>query len=163
VFATMHKGGATLAVALLFAQGLPPKRAAEFQSRFGRESDPIHKAKMMPTLGDAEFEEIGSDLAAGNLSGAIATLKEYRDEAEICEKGLDAKGVDAEKHPAGFKQLQFSLREALRRLDDIIVGLPVDEQEPFVEARADLDQMNRHVIQELFPRRPAAKPAKPKD
>jgi hypothetical protein len=109
----------------------------------------------MPQLGDAEFQQIERDFLAEQLPDALTILQQYRGEAQTCEKGLDAKGIDAEQHPAGFKQLEFSLRESLRRLDDLLVTLTSDDQAPFEVERKDIDDMNRHLIHELFPRQPA--------
>lgn len=145
-----------LAISCAFA---PVMRAqdhiAALRLHFSHESDPVRKAKLMPELGDAEFREIESDFLAERLPDALIVLQQYRDEAQTCEKRLDAKNVDAEQHPAGFKQLQFSLRESLRRLDDLLVTLTQDDQAPFLDARNDIDEMNRHLIHELFPRQPA--------
>ena len=66
-------------------------------------------------------------------------------------------GVDAEKHPAGFKQLQFSLRDSLRRLDAVIVNMTGDEQAPFLDIRKELEETNSHLIEHLFPHDPHAK------
>jgi hypothetical protein len=136
----------------IFAQS----SALEFRARFDRETDPMHRAKMMPQLSDAEFQQIGKDVAAGHLPEALAVAEEYRDEVRACENGLDAKEVDAEKHPSGFKQLQISLRESLRRLDEILVNFTGDEQKPFIEVRKDLEQLDRHLIRELFPNQPGS-------
>src|SRR5579863_3540820 len=141
------------------AQTPAPKasdRVAELRSRFVHEPDPVRKARIMPPLGDAEFREIESDLLAERLPDALAVLQQYRDEAETCEKQLDAKVVNAEQHPAGFKQLQFSLRESLRRLDDLLVTLTADEKAPFEPVRKDIVEMNHRLIRGLFPRQPGA-------
>jgi len=155
-------GGFALAVMLLQAQ--PAGKAAEFRARFARETDPIHRAKLMPQLGEAELQEIQRQIAGGELSEALEGFKEYRDQVRQCQKDLDAIGVDAEKHPNGFKQLQISLRESLRRLDEALISLASDEQQPFLDVRKDLDRINRHLIRELFPRQPGAEqePQKPK-
>lgn len=137
-------------------------RVADLQSRFAREPDSVRKAKLMPQLGDAEFQEIERDFLEERLPNALIVLQQYRDEAQTCEKELDAKGTDAEQHPAGFKQLQFSLRESLRRLDDLLVTLTSDQQAPFQGTREDIDDMNRHVIRELFPRQPGISQPNPK-
>jgi hypothetical protein len=123
----------------------------QFRSRFQKETDPVHRAKLMPQLGEAQFQEIDKDLVSEKLPDAIAILQQYRDEAASCVKALDAKGVNAEKHPSGFKELELSLRESLRRLDDILVSFSPDEQGPFRAVRNDLDELDRHVIRELFP------------
>jgi hypothetical protein len=152
-----------LLAGLLGSATLAKDQTAELRARFEQESNPVRKAKMMPKLGTAQFSEIESDVAESNMSGALDILDQYRTEAGTCMNGLDATGVDAEKHSAGFKSLQISLREALRRLDSLMGSLTGDQQAPFLDVRKDLDRMNRHLIQELFPREPGsdAAPKKP--
>ena len=140
------------------AADTPQNGAAAFQARFEREKDPVHRAKMIQRLGMDEFEEIRTDVNEGNLSEAVQVLDQYRNQARSCVDGLDAKKIDAAKHSSGFKQLQISLQEALRRLDEIIAGLTSDEQSPFLAARDDLQKMNDHLVHELFPDTPAGNP-----
>jgi hypothetical protein len=103
-------------------------------------------------------EDILKDEESEHFGEALAIFRQYRDEAQACQKALEGKEPDPEKHPNGFKQLQISLRQALRRLSDIIVDLPGDEQKPFLDVRRDLEQMDRQLIHELFPRRPEPAP-----
>jgi hypothetical protein len=148
----------TLAAALfgdlLFAQD----KVAQLRARFGHEPNAVSKAKMMPQLGDAEFAEIDKDVMEEHFSEALAVLKTYRDEVGSCDKGLDALKVDAAAHPSGFKQLQFSLRDSLRRLDVVVVSMTSDEQAPFLEIHKELSEVNQRLIQRLFPRDEPAKP-----
>lgn len=137
-------------------------KLADLRWRFAHETDPVHRAKIMPRLGAAEFQEINTDFSAGKLPDALAVLQDYRDEVQTCEKGLDAKGVDAEKHPAGFKQLQMFMRESLRETDELLPELSSDEQTPFLAVRRDLEELNTHLIHELFPSRPLGEGASPK-
>ena len=155
--------GPVLVAALFGSLVFPQDQVTQSRSRFAHESDPVRKARLMPDLGDAEFAEIRKDVEAGHLPDALSVLQEYRDEAQSCVKALGAAGIDAEKHSSGFKQLEISLQESLRRLDALLPNMTVDEQAPFLEVRKDLDNMNRHLIEELFPRRapPAEKPEKP--
>lgn len=147
-------GGTAAALALMAGLLAQQDRLSQVQSRFDHETDAVHKAKLLPDLGDAEFQEVQRQVAAGNLSDAVTALEKYRDAARNCKKELDAKGVDAEKHPAGYKQLEISLRSSLRRIDDVVVGLASDEQKPFLDVRHEIQQMDRHVMQQLFPRQP---------
>jgi hypothetical protein len=133
-----------------FAQG----RVPDFRARFTKETDPMRRAQMMPKLGEAEFDEITRDVDAGKLPEAVAVLREYSDEINSCEKGLDAEHINAEKHPKGYKQLEISLRESLRRLNGLLVSFTAEEQQPFLNVRNDLDALNRHLIRELFPNQP---------
>lgn len=160
--------GIVLAIPAALGAMQTQDRTAEFRAKFVRQTDPIQKAKLLPQLGDAEFQEIRKETGEGNLSVALDILREYHEQAQACEKALDGTGRDPERHPNGYKQLQISVREALRRLDDLLVGLSGEEQKPFLEIRNNLDEMNRQLIHELFPRRPenqptpAPEPAKPK-
>jgi hypothetical protein len=136
-----------------------PDELAASQARFEHEKDPVHKAKMMQALGAAEFDAIEKDVNQGNLAEAAMTLEQYRDEARSCVEELDAKKIDAAKHSSGFKQLQISLQEALRRLGHILPALTGDEQPPFLAARDDLLKLNDHLVHELFPDTPGNPPA----
>jgi hypothetical protein len=137
---------------------LPQNTTAELRSKFSNEADPVRKAKLLVPLGEAEFRDILKDTDSENFADALTIFQQYRDEAQACQKALEGKESDPEKHPNGFKQLQISLRQSLRRLSDIIVDLPADDQKPFLDLRRDLEQMDRQLIHELFPRRPEPAP-----
>jgi hypothetical protein len=157
IWISMFVAATVLCANAAVAQG----KIADLRARFVREPSPVNKAKLMPQLGDAEFAEVDADVAQGKLPEALAVLKLYREEIDSCDQALTGMGVDAEKHPAGFKQLQFSLRDSLRRLDTVIVNMTSDEQAPFLSIRADLSEINVHLIQHLFPHESPAKPAPP--
>jgi hypothetical protein len=157
---------AGLAVAATLLSGPVPAqdRTSELRSRFAKETDPVRKAKLLHQLSDAEFHQIQPLLAAGNLTEAAAVADQLAGEAESAVKGLDAKGRDPEKHAEGYRQAEISVRGSLRRVDDILVGLSADDQKAFLEIRRRLDDLERHLIRELFPHRPDAPPvsAEPK-
>jgi hypothetical protein len=144
--------GLAIVVAPLAAQEY--HTTEQWRAKYVRETDPVHKAKLLLPLGDSEFKDAESAFANEKLSEALNILKQYLDEAQSCEKELDAKFPDAEKHANGYKQLQISLRGSLRRLDAMIVGLTEDDRKPFVEIRGQLDEIDRHLIQQLFPKQP---------
>lgn len=145
--------------ALCASAAVAQAKTADLRAHFLREPNPVNKAKLMPQLGDAEFAEIDGDVTQEKFSEALDVLEHYRDEVKSCDKGLSATGVDAEKHPAGFKQLQFSLRDSLRRLDIVIVSMTGDEQAPFLAIRTDLGEINLRLIQHLFPHESPPTPA----
>ena len=157
--------GFILAAALVLGPALTPAvradqdATAELQSRFEHETDAVHKAKLIQPLGEAQFEEIRVDVDGGNYPDAVRILDRYRDEARSCVERLDAKKINAAKHSSGFKELQISLQEALRRLDEIVVELTADQQPEFASVRGDLQKMDDHLVQELFPSSPAPSPS----
>jgi hypothetical protein len=154
--------------AILIASVLPfqqqPDRLGIARSRFEKETDPVHKAKLMVPLGTAEFDQIEKQVADSDLTAALDELHEYQNQVTLCEKALDARRVDPEKHSAGFKELEISVRESLRRLNNVLVHLAGDDQKPFLEVRRSLDEINRHLIKQLFPLQPGVTPdsAKPR-
>jgi hypothetical protein len=158
----MQVAGLMLATTILFGPQAKQKHVADFRARFANETDPLRKARMMPEYGELEFQEIHDAIEDGDFPRAIEHLKTYRDQAQSLEKDLDAKVADPEKHPAGFKQLQISLRGSLRRLDDLIVRLSSDDARPFQDLRKDLEELDRHVVRELFPRQPTVEMGPPK-
>ncbi len=71
-------------------------------------------------------------------------------------------GVDPERKPAGFKELQIKpSRNHQRRIDDLIFTLNADKRPFFREVRNDLFAEQNRLIDELFPRKPDRSPAKP--
>jgi hypothetical protein len=153
VAVSLHLWECTLMAVLLGSPAGPRAQTLELQARLARERNPVQRAKIMQKLGAAEFKDIERDVSDDQTGKALRSLDQYRAEVQECSKGLDAAGLNAEKKPAGFKQLQFSVREALRRIDGILASLDAEQQVPFRNVRKDLDQLNRHLLQELFPRR----------
>jgi hypothetical protein len=150
---------AVFLVALVAGPLLAQDRTAELRSRLEKETDPVRKAHLIGPLADAEFRDMHEKIDAGDLAGAAEIAGRVRDEAQASKKALDAMKRNAEAHPEGYKQLEISVRESIRRLDDIMVSLAKDEQAPLTEVRKDMDELDRQMIHQLFPKRPEAAPA----
>jgi hypothetical protein len=146
-------------VALVAASVMAQGRTEELRARFQKEADPVRKARQVALLADSEFRDMHGKIDAGDLAAAAEIAGQVRDEAQASKKLLDAKRRDAEAHPEGYKQLEISVRESMRRLDDIMVGLAKDEQKPLAEVRAELEALDGELIHQLFPKRPEAAPA----
>jgi hypothetical protein len=144
-----------VALPLIFGQS-HKNDLAKYRADFAKETNPVHRGKIMVRLGRAEFEAIETEAAQDDLQQALAGAREYEDQADSVGKALDATGANPERHSAGFKELQISVREALRRLNDLIVGMSGSDQTPFLAIRDKLDALNRHLISELFPSQPGA-------
>ena len=157
----MFRSAQLSALALAFAMVTACLAAQEYhtteqwRAKFEHEADPVHRAKLLLPLGESEFKDAESALANDKAAESLDILKKYLDEAQSCQKALEEKFPDAEKHSNGYRQLQISLRGSLRRLDAMIVGLNEDDRKPFVEIRGQLDEIDRHLIHILFPKQPA--------
>jgi hypothetical protein len=145
--------------ALVAGAVMAQDRTAELRARFQSEPDAVRKAGLVAQLADAEFRDMHAKIDAGDLAAAAEIAEQVRDEAAASKKALDAKHRDAEAHPEGYKKLEISVRESVRRLDDIMVSLAKDDQKPLADVRAELEMLDREMIHQLFPKRPEAKPA----
>ena len=124
---------------------------AKYEEQYDVEHDPVAKAKILAKLGNLEIDQARADLKAEKEEQALADLEHYRDQVESTVSELSATGVSAEKHPAGFKELQISLRQTLRRVDELILLLPLDKRPWFQALRSDLAKSQASLIEALFP------------
>jgi hypothetical protein len=145
---------AAIASLALIAPVAAQDRMAADLARYEQESDPVHKSRNLVKLGDDQIEASRKQLKAGDDVGSLHTLEQYRDEIQHMAEVLKSTGVDAEKKPAGFKELQISIRENVRRIDDLILSLPADKRPFFREVRTDLVKTQNELIDALFPRKP---------
>ena len=129
-------------------------RLAEDLAKYQHEGDPVHRARDLAKLGDEQIDLARRQLKADQEVDSLHTLEQYRDEVRETVTALNGMGVDAERKPAGFKELQISLRETIRRIDDLILTLNVDKRPFFREVRNDLFMNQNQLIDKLFPRRP---------
>jgi hypothetical protein len=129
-------------------------RLAEELAKYQHEADPVRKARALAKLGDEQIDLAKRQLRADQEVDSLHTLEQYRNEVRETVTALNAMGVDAERKPAGFKELQISLRETIRRIDDLILTLNVDKRPFFREVRNDLFMNQNQLIDKLFPRRP---------
>jgi hypothetical protein len=127
-------------------------KLAEDLARYQHEPDPVRKARELAKLGDQQIEFAKRQLKAGDEVASLHTLEQYSDEVRETVTALTGMGVDAEKKPAGFKELQISLRETIRRVDELIFTLNVDKRPFFREVRNDLFTNQNQLIDKLFPR-----------
>ena len=107
--------------------------------------------------GDVEYQ--GGLHLDGHITGDVRSDDSAEASLSISESGsvegtvqaLSATGVNAEQHPAGFKELQISLRETLRHIDELILQLPQDKRPWFQAVRSDLANSHNLLIEALFP------------
>jgi hypothetical protein len=129
-------------------------RLAEELAKYQHETDPVRKSRALAKLGDEQVDLAKRQLRADDEVASLHTLEQYRDEVHDMVNALNGTGVDAERKPGGFKELQISLRETIRRIDDLILTLSVDKRPFFRVVRNDLFTDQNVLIDELFPRKP---------
>jgi hypothetical protein len=153
-----------VAALIVIGLGLPlagQDRLVALLDQYHHENDPVRKARLLVKLSEDEVDLAKKQLQGGNDVASLETLENYRGQVEQTVAGLKATGVDAERKPGGFKELQISLRENIRRVDDLIFTLPADKRPFFREVRTALANMQNDLIDALFPRRGGAKKPNP--
>ena len=158
------KASAKIRLATIAALSLCGALAAQDQlsadlARYQHETDPVRKARELARLGNEQVEFAKRQLKQDEVA-SLHTLEQYRDEVHDTVTALNGMGVDVERKPAGFKELQISLRETIRRIDDLILTLDVDKRPFFRVVRNDLFTDQNALIDELFPRKPEHAPQK---
>ena len=123
----------------------------KYEAQYQTETDFVQKAKLLAKLGPLEIEQARKRMDSDQDEQSLAVIEHYRDDVRQVVASLSAAGIDAEKHPAGFKELQMGLRETLRRFDDFIVAVPVDKRPWFRAVRSDLSDMQNSLLDSLFP------------
>jgi succinate dehydrogenase flavin-adding protein (antitoxin of CptAB toxin-antitoxin module) len=136
-------------------------KLSEMQARFDREKNPVHRAKLLEKLGDAEFDEARHAFKANDVSTVGMVLEKYRDNVRVALEGLKKKRTDAEKDSNGYRQLEIHVRRGIREADEIILRVPEEYQPPLQIVRRDLDSMDKELIRMLFHHRDEL-PAAPK-
>ncbi len=150
-FAVACAAFASLLAAAAFAQGRDSREKNNPEAQYDAESNPIRRAKILGQLAPNEVTAAADKIKNDQDDQALARLRRVRDQVRETFQALDAMGVDPVKHSAGFRELQIGVRESIRRLDDIVFALPVDDRPPFEEVRTDLNNVETSLIDLLFP------------
>lgn len=150
--------GAVLGAAMvLVLGGWAADKLAEMQARFDRESNPVHRAKLLEKLGDAQFEKARRAYKANDLVTVGIVFEKYRDNARLAFEGLKHKRADAERDSNGYRQLEIHVRRGIREVDEVLLRIPEPYQPPLQLVRRDLDTIDRDLIGMLF-RHPGDQP-----
>src|SRR6202011_2618144 len=141
--------------------GAAADKLGEMQTRFDHEKNPVHRAKLLEKLGDAEFDEARRAFKANDINAVGTVLEKYRDNVRVALEGLKKKRADAQKDSNGYRQLEIHVRRGIRETDEIILRVPEEYQPPLQIVRHDLDSMDKELIRMLFHHRDE-QPAAPK-
>jgi hypothetical protein len=163
----MSRWGASLLIILGAVTTIGVARAAtddvkSLQARFDRETNSVHKAKLLEKLGDAQLDETRRASQANDYKTIGLVMEKYRDNARAAVDALKKDHPDAERHTSGFKQLQIHVHKSLRELDEVLVVAPDEYRPPLEIVRRDLANIDDELLELLFPRHPGEKkpPAK---
>jgi hypothetical protein len=158
----MSRLGASVLIILAAMVPVRGTRAATedvnaLQARFDRETNSVHKAKLLEKLGDAQLELTRRASQANDYKTIGFVMEKYRDNARAAVDALKRDHPDAERHTNGFKQLQIHVHKALREVDEVMVVAPQEYLPPLEIVRRDLATIDDELLDLLFPRHPTEK------
>jgi hypothetical protein len=146
------------AASLCAAAPRPADTLEQLQEKFDKEADGVRKAKQIQKLGDAQFAKEREATKAGDFVTAGEVMEKYRDNVRAALEALKKTHPQAEKHPNGYKQLEFHTGQGLREVRDVMLAMPEPLRPPMQIVERDLREMNMELLKLLFPRRPGEKP-----
>ena len=141
---------AALGSAALSAPAQDPS-LIKLESAYQSEANPVRKARLLAKLGPLEVDEASRQLRNNQDDAAFAILERLRDDAHKTTDALFAAQPNAIRHPAGYKELQIGLREALRRLNDLSSEVAIEDEDRLAALRVDLTATQNSLIDALFP------------
>jgi len=147
-----------LAAAILCMAARPADDLAHLQERFDKETDGVRKAKQLQKLGDAQFSQEREATKANDFGTAALVLEKYRDNVRAALEALKKTHPQAERHPGGYKELEFNTGLGLREVRDVILAMPEPYRPPMQIVEKDLLDMDMELLRLLFPRRPGEQP-----
>jgi hypothetical protein len=158
----MTRWGASLLIIVSTMVAVGSARAAtedvkSLQARFDRETNSVHKAKLLERLGDAQLDETRRASQANDYKTIGLVMEKYRDNARAAVDALKKDHPDAERHTSGFKQLQIHVHKSLREVDEVLVVAPDEYRPPLELVRRDLANIDDELLELLFPRHPSDK------
>ena len=138
---------------MLLAGGSALGRETEEQllQRIQNEQNPVKKAKDEIKLAQLKLTQVQNAYSQGHIEPGVKLLGAFVDAMKSSWKLLQDSGRKAWKHPEGFRELDISLREDVRTLQDLGRTVSYFDRAPLVDAAQQLDQMRDEVLHELFP------------
>ncbi len=159
-----------LAAALLSCAGslAVVDKLKELQEHFDRANHAGAKIKDLQKLGALQFDAATQASKAGDFVAVGLIFEKYRDNVRQAFELLKKQEPDADRHPAGYRQLELEVRHGIREVEDTLLVASEEVRPPLQIVRKDLIDMDDALIHSLFPRRtkdpvkvPPAAEAKP--
>src|SRR5579872_5618988 len=150
-FAVACAALASFLAAGALTQDLDSREKNGYEAQYDAEANPVRRAKLLSKFAPVEVTAAGDEIKNDQNDRALDRLRHLRDQVHETFDALNATGVDPVKHSSGFRELQIGIRESVLRLDDIVFALPVDDRPPFEEVRMNLSDVEKSLIDLLFP------------
>jgi hypothetical protein len=123
--------------------------------RIQSEQNPVKKAKYEIRFANLKLEQAQDAYKQSDVQLGSKLLEAFVEHMKTSWKILQESGRQAAKQPQGFKELDISLRQDVRLLEDLQHGVAYFDRGPVDKARQEMEGVRSEVLRALFP---AAKP-----
>ena len=119
--------------------------------RIQGEQNPVKKAKDEIKLANLKLIQVDDAFSKGHIDAGVKLLGTFVDVMKTSWKLLQDSGRKASKQPDGFRDLEISLREHVRSLQDLGRTVSYFDRAPLAMAAQELEEMRVEVLHALFP------------
>jgi hypothetical protein len=134
--------------------GLHAKRQTneqELEARIDGETNPTKKAKLEIQLGALKLGEAVDAYDHNQFDEGPKLIGSYWSWMKKAWELLEKSGRDASRKPQGFKDLDITLRENARRLNDLAHRTPFADRGDIEHVGTEIDALHAQVMAALFP------------
>lgn len=115
------------------------------------EQNPVKKAKDEIKLASLKLQQIHQEYSTGHVDTGAKLLGNFMGDVKSSWKLLQDSGRKAWKQPEGFRELEISLREDVRSLQDLARDVSYFDRAPITTAAQELEEMRYKVLNAQFP------------
>ena len=119
--------------------------------RIQSQQNPVKRSMDEIKLARLKLMQVHDAYSQGHIEAAAKLLGTFVDEMKTSWKLLQNSGRKASKQPEGFRELEISLRENVRSLQDLGRLVSYFDRAPLVNAAQELEQMRSEVLHAQFP------------
>jgi hypothetical protein len=125
----------------------------QLRQRIRSEPNPVKKAKDEIKLASLELSQVHDAYSQGHIEAGAKLLGTFNETMKTSWKLLQNSGRKASKQPEGFRELEISLREDVRSLEDLGRTVSYLDRPPLETTAQDLERLHGEVLHALFPGR----------
>jgi hypothetical protein len=119
-------------------------------------TDPVERTKSYITISEILLSFAADAIREGATADLKPLMEQYIMAIEEARDAMVDSKRDAERRPAGYKELEIAVRGQLRVLQDLSTQLTLEERKPIDAALAAATAVHREMLQFLFPQSKSA-------
>jgi len=137
-----------------FARAWPGQKTdkeEKLMAKIARESNPGKKARLQLRLAKLMLTQADAAYHSRDFAGGRALLRQYLEQVKSSWATLEGTDNAIRKHLRAYKELEISLREDDRFLEDMRHRVPYPESESIREIAKGSSAVHAQVLEALFP------------